>query len=169
METSHRSSKLVKSLLRYDNLSFFQDGSYQPYWLVGFILEPRRVIKGIYHLSKFDWNPLSWLFCNVKVWIFCTFGFKTSIHAPKIEVLGRSNPLDTKQYQRNLQKAHPCMERCRITYRMSISVHWCDRCMWLRNKTRKTRILTVANWVFARPHTVGSRYSLALARWMIFT
>jgi len=42
----------------------------------------------------------------MKLSIFCPFGLKTPIHAPKIEVLGVFHPENGKQYQQNPQKAH---------------------------------------------------------------
>ena len=42
---------------------------------------------------------------NMKVLIFCEFGLKTPIHAPKIEVFGGFDSLSRKQYSRDQQKA----------------------------------------------------------------
>jgi len=61
------------------------------------------------------------------------------IHAPKIEVLGWFDPLNGEQYQCNPQKAHPCVETRRTTYRLLKSVRWCDLCAWLRNKKTNTK------------------------------
>jgi len=38
--------------------------------------------------------------------IFCPFGLKTPIHAPKIGVFGGFHPQNEEQCQRNSQKAH---------------------------------------------------------------
>jgi len=48
---------------------------------------PRRLVGGLYRCAKFGWNRCS-TFDNMKVLIFCAFGLKTPIHAPKIGVLG---------------------------------------------------------------------------------
>jgi len=47
---------------------------------------PRRLLGGLYRCAKFGWNRCS-TFDNMKVLIFCAFGLKTLIHAPKIGVL----------------------------------------------------------------------------------
>jgi len=44
-------------------------------------------IDGLYHFAKFGWNRCS-SFHNMHVFRFHEFGLKTSIHAPKIGVLG---------------------------------------------------------------------------------
>jgi len=76
----------LKRLLRYGDLTvFFQNGGRPPTWicrerigtihedyLVVFIVELNLV--GIARCSTFD---------NMKVLIFCAFGLKTPIHAPK--------------------------------------------------------------------------------------
>jgi len=41
----------------------------------------RRALTGLYHWAKFRWNR-SRNFDKIEVWIFCTFGLKTLIHAP---------------------------------------------------------------------------------------
>jgi len=42
----------------------------------------------------------------MKLSIFCLFGLKTPIHAPKIGVFGGFHPQNGEQCQRNPQKAH---------------------------------------------------------------
>ena len=42
----------------------------------------------------------------MKLLIFCPFGLKTPIHAPKIGVFGGFHPQNGQQCQRNPQKAH---------------------------------------------------------------
>jgi len=42
--------------------------------------DPQWEFGGVYHCAKFGWNHISH-FDNTKVWIFCTFGLKTPIHA----------------------------------------------------------------------------------------
>ena len=44
---------------------------------------PRRLLGGLYRCAKFGLNRCS-TFDNIKVLIFCAFGLKTPIHAPKI-------------------------------------------------------------------------------------
>ena len=48
---------------------------------------PRRLLGGLYRYAKFGWNRCS-TFDNMKVLIFCVFGLKTPIHAPKIGFFG---------------------------------------------------------------------------------
>jgi len=45
--------------------------------------DPRSLLGGLYRLAKFGRNRCS-TFDNMKVLIFCAFGLKTPIHAPKI-------------------------------------------------------------------------------------
>ena len=44
------------------------------------------------------------------------------------------DPLNWEIYQQNPQKAHPCVERRHMTYRLSKSVHQCDLFTWRRNQ-----------------------------------
>ena len=53
---------------------------------------PRRLLSGLYCCAKFGWNRCS-TFDNMKVLIFCAFGLKTPIHAPKIGFFGDLTPL----------------------------------------------------------------------------
>jgi len=59
--------------------------------------QPRRLLGGLYRFAKFGWNRCS-TFDNMKVLIFCAFGLKTPIHAPKIGVLGRFDSLSREHY-----------------------------------------------------------------------
>jgi len=59
------------------------------------------------HSSKFGYDRHS-NFDNMNVSIFDTFGWETSIHAPKIGVLGLFDPLNGLQYQPK-PTAHPCV------------------------------------------------------------
>ena len=52
----------------------------------------RRVLGGLYHCAKFDYNRCS-SFDNMNVSIFGTFCWKTPIYVPKIKVLGLLDPL----------------------------------------------------------------------------
>ena len=58
---------------------------------------PRRLLGGLYRCAKFGWNRCS-TFDNMKVLIFCVFGLKTPIHAPKIVVLEGFDSLSRQQY-----------------------------------------------------------------------
>jgi len=58
---------------------------------------PRRLLGGLYRCAKFGWNRCS-AFDNMKVLIFCAFGLKTPIHAPKIGVWGGFDSLSRQQY-----------------------------------------------------------------------
>jgi len=86
-------SKSVKRLQRYSDLTFFSK------WRPSAILDllgaewdhPRRVLDGLYCCAKFGWNRCI-SFDNMKLSIFCPFGLKTPIHAPKIGVLGVFHP-----------------------------------------------------------------------------
>ena len=75
-------------------------------WLGGYLDQSRIVIGGLYLYATFGWNRCS-IFDNMEVLIFCTFGLKTLIQAPKIGVFGRYDSLNGVRYQRNPQKAHP--------------------------------------------------------------
>jgi len=48
---------------------------------------PRKLLGGLYRCAEFGLNRCS-TFDNIKVIIFCVFGLKTPIHAPKIGFLG---------------------------------------------------------------------------------
>jgi len=61
----------------------------------------RRMFLGLYHCAKFGWNRCS-SFDNMKLSVFCVFGLKTSIHAPKVVFKGKFYPLSGEQYERNL-------------------------------------------------------------------
>ena len=58
---------------------------------------PRRLLRGLYCCAKFGWNRCS-TFNNMKVFIFCAFGLKMPIHAPKIGVFAGFDSLSRKQY-----------------------------------------------------------------------
>jgi len=70
--------------------------------LVAYLEHPRRALVGPYRCTKFGCNRSS-SFSNMKVLIFCTFGLKTPIHAPKLVFRGY-DPLNGVRYQRNLSK-----------------------------------------------------------------
>jgi len=82
--------KSIKRLLRDGDLTVFFSK-----WRPSAILDlsgaywdhPRRLLGGLYRCTEFGWNRCC-TFDNMKVLIFCAFGLKTPIHAPKIGVLG---------------------------------------------------------------------------------
>jgi len=129
-----------------------------------FLDHPWSIFGGLYWCEKFGWNLRS-SFDDVKVWIFRVFGLKMLIHDPKITVLGVFDPLNGEAYQQNPQKAHPCVERRHMTYRLSKS-STCATCAPVHeSKKDKERNLTVANWLFAQTtHIVQSKYRLA---WLV--
>ena len=65
---------------------------------IGRVLGPptKTVLGGLYRFAKFGWNRCS-TFDNMKVLIFCAFGLKMPIHAPKIVFLGFDS-LNSEQY-----------------------------------------------------------------------
>jgi len=80
----------------------------------------RRALTGLYHWAKFRWNR-SRNFDKIEVWIFCTFGLKTLIHAPNCFFLGGGAFVQQNgvQYQCDPQRAHPCVETSHMTCRSS--------------------------------------------------
>jgi len=48
---------------------------------------PRRLLSGLYRCAEFGLNRYRTI-DNMKVLIFCAFGLKTPIHAPKIGFFG---------------------------------------------------------------------------------
>ena len=164
-------------MLRYSNFFRFSNTAAAAIldWLGGYLDQSRIVIGGLYRYATFGWNRCS-IFDNMEVLIFCTFGLKTLIQAPKIGVFGRYDSLNGVRYQRNPQKAHPWAERRRTTHRSLKSVYRCDLLACPRNQKRKKdkeRNSTVANWIFAETtHVVGSKRRLAwwvvLGRFLTF-
>jgi len=57
-------------------------------FLVLFAFYLTSIFGGLYWCAKFGWNPYSSFDNNMEVLIFCAFGLKMPIHAPKITVLG---------------------------------------------------------------------------------
>jgi len=60
-------------------------------WFMTYLDNPRRVLGGLYHCAKFGYNRCS-SFDDMNVSILGAFGWKTSIHGPKIRVLGLFDP-----------------------------------------------------------------------------
>ena len=87
------SSKSVKRLQRYNDLTVFFS-KWRPsaiFDLLGADWDhPRRVLVGLYRCAKFGWNRCI-SFDNIKLSIFCPFGLKTPIHAPKLGFWGYFN------------------------------------------------------------------------------
>ena len=52
----------------------------------------------------------------MKLSIFCPFGLKMPIHAPKIGGFGGFHPQNGEQCQRDPQKAHPCASPRRLSH-----------------------------------------------------
>jgi len=82
-------SKSVKRLRRYGDLTvFFKMAASAILDMSGAYWEhPRGLLGGLYRFAKFGLNRCS-TFDNMKVLIFCVFGLKTPIHAPKLGLLG---------------------------------------------------------------------------------
>jgi len=101
--TFHQS---VKRLRRYRNFPSFS--RWRPSAILDFFFtlldHPRCIFGGLYCYAKFDWNPCR-SFRDMTVWIFCTFGFKMPIHAPKAMRPQSQNcpfPLDTRGHPSNI-------------------------------------------------------------------
>jgi len=75
---------------------------------------PRRPLDGLYRCANFGWNRCS-SFDNMKLSIFCPFGLKTPIQAPKIGVFGEFHPQNGEQCQRNPPKRH-ILARVRVVW-----------------------------------------------------
>jgi len=90
---------------------------------------PRRVLGSPYHSANFGRNRLS-SFGNMQVFLLYHFGLKMPIHAPKMRVLGKFDPLNGEPYQQNPKKAHPWARPRRLSHRVSKSVNgsdlWCS-------------------------------------------
>jgi len=80
------SSTSVKSLHTYG----FLNGGRPPSWICWARLGPPLMTTWwsltLYRCAKFGWNRCS-SFDNIKLSMFCTFGLKTPIHAPKVGLL----------------------------------------------------------------------------------
>jgi len=86
---SQISSKSVKRLQRYDDLTvFIKMAASAIFDTLGVYWDhPRRLLGGLYRCAIFGLNRCS-TFDNMKVLIFRVFGLKTPIHAPKLGFLG---------------------------------------------------------------------------------
>ena len=101
------SSKSVTLLRRHGNLTvFFKMAAVRHLDLLGAYWDhPRWPLDGLHRCAKFDRNRCM-SFDNMKLSIFCPFGLRTPIHAPKIGVFGGFDPQNGDQCQRNPQKEH---------------------------------------------------------------
>jgi len=101
------SSKSVERLQRYGDLTFFfKMAAVRHLDLLGAYWDhPRWPLDGLHRCAKFDRHRCM-SFDNMKLSIFCPFGLKTPIHAPKIGVFGGFDPQNGDQCQRNPQKEH---------------------------------------------------------------
>jgi len=131
-----RSSKSIKQLLRYSNLSFFSKMAAVCHlrFVVHILGWPTKTLGCLYNCAKFDWHHCSSLI--LWVWMLCLFGLKMSIHAPKMEVLGTFDPQNWVQYQRDSKRVHSCMETRHMTYKLPKSVYWCRLCARSQEKIR---------------------------------
>ena len=86
---------------------------------------PRRLLGGLYRCAKFGWNRCS-TFDNMKVLIFCVFGSKTPIHAPKIGVLGDLTPLVVSNINVTTKKALMVAKSRRLSHQALKSPQNCD-------------------------------------------
>jgi len=68
-----------------------------------------------FHSAKFGYDRCSSLY-NMNISIFDAFGWKMSIHAPKIGVFGQFDPKNGVQYQRKPKKAHPCVSTRHLSH-----------------------------------------------------
>ena len=100
------SSKSVKRLRRYSDLTVFS--KWRPFAILdlsgAYWDHPRRLLGGLYRCAEFGLNRCS-TFDNMNVLIFCAFGLKTPIHAPKIGVFGGFDSISREQYYCDHQKA----------------------------------------------------------------
>ena len=89
------SSNSIKRLLRCGYLTVFFS-KWRPSAILDFLGacwdNPRWLLGGLHRCAEFDLNRSS-TFDNMNVLIFCAFGLKTPIHAPKIGVFGDLTPL----------------------------------------------------------------------------
>jgi len=107
--------------------------------IVRHTLGPSTKSVGLYHPTKFGWNPLR-SFCNT-VWKFeyfaRNFGWEMPIH--DWVSFRRFDPLNESSINCNPQKAHPSVKTRRMTYKWLKSVHCCDLCAWVRNQEKKDK------------------------------
>jgi len=102
---------------------FFQDGDLPPSWICVRLFGPHTTSNWSFYCANFGWNRCSG-FDNMQVLIFCALSLKIPIHAPKIGFLGVW-PTKWGAVWIRPQKALPCVETRRMTYRSSKLVHWC--------------------------------------------
>jgi len=81
---------MVAEIWRFFDFSRWRSSAILDLW-GAFWDHPLTVLGGLYYLTKFGWNPFS-SFCNMKIWIFCVFGWEMPIHTPKLVFLGDLTP-----------------------------------------------------------------------------
>jgi len=139
------SSKMDKQLQKYHDLTVF------------FKWRPSAILDSLGTYLDHSQRPLRGLYCCANlagmdaivltIWKF----LKMFVDATKNGV----------RYQQNPQNAHPLAERRCDTHRMSWLVLWWDLWACPRDKKRKERNLTVANWlIIETTHVIGSKYRL---------
>ena len=115
---TYRSSKSVKGLLKHSNLSFYQDGGRQPYWIC--VAKFWTMYGDIWrYCAKFLRNKCS-SFDSMKVWIFCTFGMKVQLMPLKL-FFWTFDPQSGMQNQHDQYRTHACVDTYHM-YRASKSV-----------------------------------------------
>ena len=121
------SSKSVKRLQRYGDLTVFFKMAADRH--LGFIERllgpPTMTFWWSLSLCTFSWNRCS-SFDNMRLSIFCPFGLKTPIDAPKNGGFGKFHPQNGEQCQRNPQKAHTCASPRRLSHQTWKSVDGSD-------------------------------------------
>jgi len=113
-ETRHHAKFSQNRSIHCEDIAIFDFSRWRPSAMLDlsgeYLVHLRRVpvLVGLYHCTKFGYDQCS-RFGNVNDSIFDMFGWKTSIPAPKIGVLGISDPLNGLHYQRKPERAHPCL------------------------------------------------------------
>ena len=117
---------------------------------LGFVLRvrgpPTNNIWWFCDCAKFGCNRRS-NFGSIQILIFCALNLKMSIYAPKIGVLGVWPPKWGTVWTRP-QKALPCAETRRMTYRSSKSDHRCglSASRRIKQKLKIKKIVLYGDW-----------------------
>ena len=82
---AHRSSNRCNHCGDIAIFRYFLDGGCPPSWICGGteLGHPQTLLGVLHRFAKFGWNRWS-RFYTVKVLLFCEFGLKTPIQAPKL-------------------------------------------------------------------------------------
>jgi len=110
------SSKSTNPLQRYWDFSRWQPSAILDLFRAYFD-HPHRLLGGLYHCAKFGCKQCS-SFDNMKVSIFATFVSKTPIQVPKNWRFWTIWPWSWVEYQRNSQKAYPCVSQRYFSHQM---------------------------------------------------